>query len=66
MKDFCVVVLILFAAMSKERRVRVLGSKKRVTTVLPRRTGTFLMALVEISLKETAVLRISSMSGTER
>jgi hypothetical protein len=33
--------LILLAAISKERRVRVLGSKKRVTTVLPRRTGTF-------------------------
>jgi len=58
--------LILLAAMSKDRRVRVLGSKKRVTTVLPRRTGTFLMALDEISLKDSAVLRMCPMSETER
>ena len=57
--------LILLAAISKERRVRVLGSKKRVTTVLPRSTGTFFMVLAEISLKDSAVLRMCSMSGTE-
>ena len=57
--------LIRLAAMSKERRVRVLGSKNRVTTVLPRRTGTFLMVLPEISLNDSAVLRMCSISGTE-
>ena len=58
--------LIRLAAISKDKRVRVLGSKNRVTTVLPRRTGTFLMDLAEISLNDSAVLRICSMSGTER
>ena len=58
--------LILLAAISKDRRVLVLGSKKRVTTVLPRRTGTFFMALAEISLKDSAVLRMCSISGTDR
>jgi hypothetical protein len=30
-----------FAAMSNAMRVRVLGSRKRLTIVLPRRAGTF-------------------------
>jgi hypothetical protein len=48
--------LIRFAAISKDSRVRVLGSKNRVTTVLPRRAGTFLIDLPEISLNDSAVL----------
>ena len=40
-----------FSASSKEMRVRVLASKKRLTTVLPRSAGTFLIARVEISFK---------------
>ncbi len=35
-----------FAAISKEVRVRVDGSKNRFTTVLPRRVGTFLISLL--------------------
>jgi hypothetical protein len=38
-----------FSAISKEARVRVLGSMNRFTTVLPRRVGTFLMRRSEIS-----------------
>ncbi len=33
-----------FAASSKDELVRVLGSRKRLTMVLPRRAGTFLMS----------------------
>lgn len=50
--------LIRFAAISKERRVRVLGSKKRLITVLPRKVGTFLMGRRDISLKDSAVCKI--------
>ena len=32
-----------FSAISNDVRVRVLGSKKRFTTVRPRRVGTFLI-----------------------
>src|SRR5574340_395301 len=58
--------LIRLAATSKERRVLVLGSKKRLMTVLPRRVGTFLMARWEISLKEEAVCNTRWISAGER
>jgi hypothetical protein len=48
-----------FSANSKEMRVRVEGSRKRLTIVLPRSTGTFLMRRSEISLKGSAVSRIA-------
>ena len=47
-----------FSANSKEMRVRVEASKKRLTIVLPRSTGTFLMRRSEISLNGSAVSRI--------
>ena len=49
-----------FSANSKEMRVRVEGSKKRLTIVLPRRTGTFLIARSLISLNGSAVSRIAT------
>ena len=52
-----------WAASSKLMRVRVEGSTKRLTTVLPRRAGTFLMARSPTALKARAVsstVRISS------
>ena len=54
-----------FAAISKEVRVRVEASKKRLMTVLPRRAGTFLIARAETSLNESAVSRIVVISSTE-
>ena len=50
--------LMRLAAISKERRVRVEGSKKRLMMVFPRRVGTFLMGRAEISLKDSAVVKI--------
>ncbi len=55
-----------FSANSKETRVRVDASKKRLTMVLPRRTGTFLMRRSEISLKGSAVSRIARICSRER
>ncbi len=55
-----------FSANSKEVRVRVLGSKKRLTMVLPRRAGTFLICLSLISLKGTAVSRTSRISSAPK
>ena len=57
--------LIRLAAISKERRVRVEGSKNRLMMVWPRRVGTFLIGRAEISLKESAVVRIWVMSSRE-
>lgn len=48
--------LIRLAAISKESLVRVDGSRKRLTTVLPRRVGTFFMGRFEISRNERAVV----------
>src|SRR5262245_46400178 len=53
-----------FAAISNDVRVLVEGSKKRLMTVLPRRVGTFLMSRVEISLNDSAVSRIPTISST--
>src|SRR5947209_7636339 len=52
-----------FSAISKLERVRVEASKKRLITVLPRSVGTFLIGRSPISAKESAVSRISSISG---
>src|SRR5207249_7199835 len=40
------------AASSKEVRVRVLGSTKKLTSVLPRNAGTFLISRVPIRSEE--------------
>lgn len=47
--------LIRLAAISKESRVRVEGSKNKFITVWPLRVGTFLIGREEISLKDSAV-----------
>src|SRR5439155_17130327 len=54
------------AASSQEVRVRVLTSKNRFTTVLPRRVGTFLMSRPVTSLKDSAVSRTRLISSTVR
>jgi hypothetical protein len=58
--------LSLFAARAKEVRVLVDGSKKRLTTVLPRNGGTFLMSLLRTSLKPDEVSRMRFISSGER
>jgi hypothetical protein len=52
-------------AISKEVRVRVEGSKKRLITVRPRRAGTFLISRAEISLKVSAVSRKCVISSAD-
>ena len=44
------------AAISKAMRVRVLGSRKRLTIVLPRMAGTFLTLRFRIFLNPAAVV----------
>jgi len=46
-------------AISKVVRVRVLDSKNRLTTVLPRSSGTFLISRSPTEMNDSAVLRIS-------
>jgi len=53
------------AAISNETRVRVEGSKKRLTTVLPRSVGTFLTGRSATSANDSAVFRMSSISATD-
>ncbi len=53
-------------AISNDKRVRVLASKKALIIVLPRRVGTFLISLELTSLKASAVSRIISISSLER
>jgi len=55
-----------FSAISKEERVRVEFSKKRFTTSLARRAGTFFMGRAEISAILSAVSRRRVMSCAER
>src|SRR5262245_16285708 len=55
-----------FSAISNEVRVRVLGSKNRLTTVWPRSVGTFLMARFPTSFIASAVSRISTISSGVR
>src|SRR4051812_37448963 len=51
------------AAISKEMRVRVLGSRKRLTTVLPRSAGTFLTLRSRMRRNAPAVARTCSISA---
>ena len=55
-----------FSAISNDVRVRVLGSKNRLTTVRPRSVGTFLMARPPISFIASAVSRMSVISSASR
>ena len=57
--------LSLFSAISNDDRVLVLGSKKRFTTVLPLRVGTFFTSRVEISFMDSAVSRMILISSAE-
>ena len=63
---FTVSALSRFSAISNEVRVRVLGSKKRLTTVWPRRAGTFLIDRVPTSFMASAVSRTSRISSGDR
>src|SRR3954462_6483226 len=53
------------AASSNEVRVRVLGSTKKLTRVLPRNAGTFLISRVPTCLNASAVSRIKVISSAE-
>src|SRR4029453_14683953 len=55
-----------FSATSNEVRVRVLGSKKRLTTVRPRSVGTFLIGRCAISCIASAVSSTSTISSGDR
>src|SRR5438128_7337007 len=55
-----------FSANSKEMRVRVEASKKRLTIVLPRSAGTFLMGRSDTSLNGSAVSRMRRIWSGER
>src|SRR6266581_4080887 len=55
-----------FSANSKEMRVRVDASKNRLTIVLPRSAGTFLMGRSDTSLKGSAVSRTRRIWSAER
>src|SRR5436309_11206856 len=55
-----------FSANSNEIRVRVEASKNRLTMVLPRSAGTFLIGRSETSLKGSAVSRTSRICSGER
>ena len=52
-----------FSAISKLTRVRVEASKKRLSTVLPRSVGTFLIGRAATSAKDSAVSSTSSISA---
>src|SRR5215813_12217576 len=53
-------------AISNEVRVRVEGSRNRLTTVFPRSTGTFLISREAISFMEVAVSRIVWISAASK
>src|SRR5438874_4595610 len=53
------------AASSNEVRVRVLGSTKKFTSVLPRSAGTFLISRVPTCLNASAVSRIKLISSAD-
>ena len=53
------------AAISNDVRVRVLGSTKKLTSVLPRSAGTFLISRVPTSLNASAVSRMKTISSAE-
>src|SRR5262249_7141643 len=52
-----------FSAVSKEKRVRVEASKKRLTTIRPRNAGTFLMGRRPMALIDSAVSSRSVISS---
>ena len=52
-----------FSAISKEERVRVEGSTKKFTTVLPRSVGTFLISRWLICASDSAVSRMRVISS---
>src|SRR5215471_2458124 len=54
-----------FSAVSKEKRVRVEDSKKRLTTIRPRSAGTFLICRSPIGRMDSAVSRMSPISAAE-
>src|SRR4051812_23659929 len=54
------------AAISKEMRVRVLGSRKRLTTVFPRRAGTFFTLRSRMRRNAPAVTSTCSISSRLR
>ena len=58
MATLSVSALRRFSAISNDVRVRVLGSKNRLTTVRPRSVGTFLMVRWPTSFIASAVSRI--------
>ena len=58
--------LSLFAAISNEVLVLVLGSKNKLTIVLPLRAGTFFTSLSDTSRKESAFANIKSISSRLR
>src|SRR5688500_17453929 len=62
MAMFSVSALSRFSAISNDMRVRVLGSKNRLTTVRPRSAGTFLMARPPISFIASAMSSTSVIS----
>ena len=66
MATFSVSALSRFSAISNDVRVRVLGSKNRLTTVRPRSVGTFLIARWPTSFIASAVSRISTISSALR
>src|SRR5699024_6685975 len=51
------------AASSKVERVRVLGSKNKLATDLPRSKGTFLISMPPTSTKDAVVSSICSRTG---
>ena len=55
-----------FSATSNDVRVRVLGSKNRLTTVRPRSAGTFLTVRDPTSFIASAVSRIRTISSGVR
>ena len=57
---------IRLAAVSKDIRVRVDSSKKRVATVRPRRVGTFGLVRRATSAKESATDSTSQISSRSR
>src|SRR5215207_6799424 len=63
---FTVSALSRFSANSNEIRVRVEASKNRLTMVLPRRAGTFLIGRSLTSLNGSAVSRMSRICSALR
>ncbi len=63
---FSVSALSRFSATSNDVRVRVLGSKNRLTTVRPRSVGTFLIGRCAISCIASAVSRMRTISSGDR